>query len=98
MNDNRKDRRKADAVARVDTAAFLKIANAFIDLANQKNETVKATDLHMAMIYATARYNAYVANIVLDVPDHEDFVAEMVKEYTAMLRQHLADPNLKRPA
>ncbi len=94
---NRQARRAADKAATVNTEAFLKLANAFIDLANQKNESVKATDLHMAMMYAAARYNAYVAKVVLDVPNHEEFVAKMVGEYQDMLRQHLADPSLVRP-
>ena len=48
----------------------------------------------MAFLYAAARYNAYVANAILNVPDHEDFVARMTKQYQEMLRQNLADPNL----
>ncbi len=93
---NRRSRRASQKATTVNTAAFLKVANSFIDLANQKNETVKATDLHMALMYAAARYNAYVAKVVLDVPNHEEFVAKMVGEYQDMLRQHLADPSLAR--
>jgi hypothetical protein len=35
---------------------------------------------------------------VLDAPNHEDFVAEMTGRYQEMLRQHLADPSLTKPA
>jgi len=94
---NRKQRRAARAEGHLDTAAFLKVANTFIDLANRQNERVKATELHVAFLYAAARYNAYVANAVLDVASHEEFVKEMVERYTEMLRQHLADPSLAKP-
>ena len=58
-----------------------RIADKFIDLANRENARVKATDLHMALLYAAARYNAHVANVVLAVPDHETFVTQMVEQY-----------------
>jgi hypothetical protein len=91
---NRKQRRAARAEGALDTAGFLKVADRFIDLANRTNQTVNATELHMAFLYAAARYNAYVAKRVLGVENHETFVAEMVTQYTEMLRQHLADPSL----
>jgi hypothetical protein len=95
---NRKQRRAARAAeGALDTAAFLKIANAFIDVANRQNQRVKATDLHMAFLYASTRYSAYVANAILEVPDHEDFVRKMTGQYQEMLRQHLADPALAKP-
>lgn len=94
---NRKQRRAARRHGQLDTAAFVKLADKFIDLANRENERVKATDLHMALLYAAARYNAHVAHAVLEVPDHERFVTEMVEHYRDMLRQHLADPALARP-
>jgi Protein of unknown function (DUF3144) len=67
-------------------------------VANQQNKRVKATQVHHACLYASARYSAYVANIVLGVPNHEDFVREMTAKYQEMLRQHLADPSLAKPA
>ena len=95
---NRKARRAARAMSRgggkFDSAAFLKLADKFIDVANRENATVPATDLHMAFLYAAARYNAYVAKFVLDVAEHETFVKEMTAHYADMLRQHLADPSL----
>ena len=78
----------------LDTTAFLKTADKFIDVANKENEAVKATDLHMAFLFAAARYNAYVANVILEVDDHEADVEHMTGQYREMLRQHLADPNL----
>jgi len=71
---NRQERRAMRAEGHLDTAAFLKVADKFIDLANRENARVKATDRHMAFLYAAARYNAYVAKVVLDVDNHEEFV------------------------
>ena len=95
---NRKQRRAERSEGSLDTAAFLKVADKFIDLANRQNQRVKATDLHLAFLHASARYSAYVANAILDVPNHEDFVKDMTLKYQEMLRQHLADPGLAKPA
>lgn len=98
---NRQSRRAAAAGLRadgqLDNDAFLKLAGKFIDVANRANQSVTATDLHMAFLYAAARYNAHVAKVVLDVPNHEAFVADMTKAYQEMLRQHLADPGIAKP-
>jgi hypothetical protein len=95
---NRKQRRIARTEGHLDTAAFLKLADKFIDVANQQNKRVKATEVHLACLYASARYSAYVANTILGVPKHEDFVREMTAKYQEMLRQHLADPSLAKSA
>ena len=101
--DTEKMNRKARRAARkedgaMDTTAFLKIADKFIDVANRENSKVKATDLHMAFLYAAARYNAYVAKAVVNVDEHEPFVTHMVEQYREMLRQHLADDSLDPPS
>ena len=99
MNDmNRKQRRAARTEGHLDSAAFLKLADKFIDVANQQNKRVNATQVHLACLYASARYSAYVANTILGVPNHEDFVREMTAKYQDMLRQHLAVPSLAKPA
>ena len=99
MNDmNRKQRRAARTEGHLDSPAFLKLADKFIDVANQQNKRVNATQVHLACLYASARYSAYVANTILGVPNHEDFVREMTAKYQEMLRQHLADPSLAKPA
>jgi len=95
---SRNERRAARKEGELDTTAFLKEANKFIELANRENQTVNATDLHMAFLYAAARYNAYVAKAILNVADHEEFVAHMTGQYQDMLRQHLADESLESPA
>jgi hypothetical protein len=93
---NRAQRRAERAGGKLDTAAFLKVADKFIDLANRENQHVIATELHMAVLFAAARYNAHVAKTVMAVEDHESFVDHMTKQYTEMLRQHLADGSLER--
>jgi hypothetical protein len=94
---NRKQRRAARTEGHLDTGAFLKVADKFIDVANRQNQRIKATELHLAFLYASARYSAYVAKAILDAPNHEDFVKEMTVRYQEMLRQHLADPALAKP-
>jgi hypothetical protein len=93
MTRNRKRALRDDGP--LDTPAFLKLADKFIDLANRQNSRVKATDLHVAFLYAAARYNAYVGKSILNVADHEAYVQKMNAQYIEMLRQHLADPALK---
>ena len=95
---NRKERRAARAEGQLDTAGFLEVADSFIDLANRHNRRFNATQLHMAFLFAAARYNAYVAKTVMDVEDHEEFVKKLTAEYQDFLRQHLADDGLSRPA
>ena len=92
---SRKERRAARKKGELDSTAFLKLADKFIDLANRENSRVKATQLHMAFLFAAARYSAYVAKSVTDVDDHEKFVSHMVAQYQEMLRQHLADESLQ---
>ncbi|MEM8743984.1 MAG: DUF3144 domain-containing protein [Pseudomonadota bacterium] len=94
---SRNERRAARKEGELDTTAFLKLADKFIDLANRENQNVKATQLHMAFLFAAARYNAYVAKSVANVEEHEKFVDHMVNQYREMLRQHLADETLEPP-
>ena len=91
---NRKERRAAEAQGKMTEKRFMEIADKFIDVANRQNQTVNATELHMAFLYAAARYNAHVAKNVLDIDQHEPYVAEMLKSYQEMLRNHLADPSI----
>ncbi|MEM9355443.1 MAG: DUF3144 domain-containing protein [Pseudomonadota bacterium] len=93
-NQNRKARRAARAEGQLDTAAFLKVSDRFIDVANRENQKIQATELHMAFLFAAARYNAHVAKNIMRVENHEDFVNQMVEQYREMLRQHMADPSL----
>ena len=93
---NRAERRAARKDGKLDTAAFLKTADKFIDVANRENQRVLATELHMAFLFASARYSAHVAKMVQNVDEHEKFVDHMTKQYQEMLRQHLAAEALYR--
>ena len=91
---NRKQRRAIEATGGLTNRKFMEIADRFVDLANRENRTVNATDLHMAFLYAAARYNAHVCKNVLEEDEHEPYVQEMSKSYQEMLRNHLADPSV----
>ncbi len=91
---NRRERRAAEARGEMTANRFVAVADKFIDVANRENQTVNATDLHRAFLYAASRYNAHVAKNVLNVDEHETFVEEMTKIYQEMLRNHLADPSV----
>ncbi len=91
---NRKQRRAAEARGDMTDRKFMEIADKFIDVANRENDNIEATELHMAFLYASARYNAHVAKNILKIEEHEPFVTEMLKSYQEMLRNHLADPSL----
>ena len=92
---SRKERRaKQSTDGTLTPNAFVEVANKFIDVANRQNASVKATQVHTAFLYGSARYSAFVAKNVLDVENQETFVEEMVKQYADMLRQHLADPSV----
>ncbi len=94
---NRKERLAARKEGQLDTTGFLKVADKFIDMANRENKTVNATQLHMAFLYASTRYSAFVAKTILKVENHEEFVQSMTKDFHEMLRQHLADQDISAP-
>jgi hypothetical protein len=91
---NRRERRGAEASGEMTNKRFMEISDRFIDVANRENKRIPATDLHMAFLYAAARYNAHVGKNVIELEEHEPFVREMVKAYQEMLRTHLADPSI----
>ena len=78
----------------LDNAQFLKVADQFISLANERNRKIVATDLHYALLYAAARYNAHVGKNVMVVEDHQAYIDHMVTQYKDMLREHMADPTV----
>ena len=51
----------------LDSQSFLRVADQFISLANQRNKKIESTELQMVMLYAAARYAAHVGKNVLDV-------------------------------
>ena len=78
----------------LDSQSFLRVADQFISLANQRNKKVEATELQMAMLFAAARYAAHVGKNVIDLDDQEEFIKHMTAQYADMLRGHFADPNV----
>ena len=78
----------------LDSQSFLRVADQFISLANQRNKKIESTELQMVMLYAAARYAAHVGKNVIEVTDHEEFVQHMVAQYTDMLRENMADPTV----
>ncbi len=91
---NRKSRRAAEASGEITEVKMMQIADRFIDVANRENKSINATDLHIAFLYAAARYNAHVGKNVMEIDQHEPFVESMLKTYQEMLRNHLADPSV----
>ena len=79
---------------KLDGETFVRVADQFISLANQRNKKSEATELQMVMLFAAARYAAHVGKNVLESPDQEAFITHMSAQYADMLRGHLADPNV----
>ncbi len=84
----------AEPLSNISPDQFMNIADKFINVANRSNQRVPAVELHMAFLYAAARYSSHVCKNVLEVEDQEKFVSEMTKSYQEMLRNHLADPSV----
>ena len=78
----------------LDGDSFVRLADQFISLANQRNKKVAATDLQLVMMFAAARYAAHVGKNVLAVDEQEKFIDPMTKQYQDMLRTHMADPTV----
>jgi hypothetical protein len=87
-------RAAVNADGRLDEDSFIKLADQFISLANNRNKKVLATELQFVMLYASARYAAHVGKNVIETGDHEQFVDHMTAQYKDMLREHLADPTV----
>ena len=78
----------------LDGDSFVRLADQFISLANQRGKKVAATDLQLVMMFAAARYAAHVGKNVLVVDEQEKFIDHMTKQYQDMLRTHMADPTV----
>jgi len=79
---------------RLDGESFIRVADQFISLANQRNRKIDATELQMVMLFAAARYAAHVGKNVIDLDAQEEFIKHMTAQYADMLRGHFADPNV----
>lgn len=91
--DNSSEEQSSENPGTIDTETFLKVADKFLEVANEQRKTVLATDVHVAFLFAAARYNAHVAKNIAKVEDQEDYIGKMIQTYSDMLRSHMADPN-----
>jgi len=78
----------------LDQEAFLRVADQFISLANDRNKKILATELHFALMYAAARYTAHVGKNVVQTQDQDEWITHMAAQFQDMLRENIADPAL----
>ena len=78
----------------LDQDAFLRVADQFISLANDRNKKILATELHFALMYAAARYTGHVGKNVVKIEDQDDWISHMTAQFQDMLRENMADPAL----
>ncbi len=77
-------------------AEFFDTADRFIDVANEMSRSNEAGPrrISSAMMYATARYNAFIAHLggyKGGETEENDVVAYYLGEYEKVLRKHLGD-------
>ncbi len=77
-------------------AQFIKMADAFIALANQYGQTEEKGKVSAAFLYAAARFNTFV--VASSAPDAAEFagyqekaMAYFAAEYRKMLVEHFGD-------
>jgi hypothetical protein len=72
--------------------AFFALADVFVNTANDMSEDVTPARISAAMMFATARWNAFVAQAQGLPPGEadEETVAYFTAEYERMLRENLA--------
>ena len=78
----------------LDQDAFLRVADQFISLANDRNKKILATELHFALMYAAARYTGHVGKNVVNIEDQDNWIIHMTEQFQDMLRENMADPAL----
>ena len=75
---------------------FLDIANTFIDVANAHCDKLAGAKVSAAMLYAAARFNAFVAagstKSQQELLEQRDAaIAYLVEQYSKMLNEHFGD-------
>lgn len=78
----------------LDQEAFLRVADQFISLANNRNKKILATELHFALMYAAARYTGHVGKNIVNIDDQDKWINHMTAQFQDMLRENMADPAL----
>ena len=74
---------------------FLALADKVIGLANHSSTDMPRAAVHLAFLYAVSRYGVFVWQAKPAGKDGNEFIADMVKRYDAMLHEQLDDPSLK---
>ena len=93
--------RSFDEFSDQEREAFFDLADRFIDLANDAAQDHPAGPRRVsaAMMYATARYNAYIAHLggyEGGEAEEAEVVAYYVEQYEKVLREHLRDALIRR--
>ncbi|MDT8342841.1 MAG: DUF3144 domain-containing protein [Thermohalobaculum sp.] len=78
--------------------AFFDVADQFIAVANRLADEVPSSRISAAMMYATARFNAFLAQTQGVEPGDVDeaTIAYFREEYERMLRENLGQPLVAR--
>ncbi|MEO1459534.1 MAG: DUF3144 domain-containing protein [Pseudomonadota bacterium] len=90
--------KKNNEMSAAESAAFFAMADQFLAVANNAIPDEKASAVSAAMMYATARFNAFVAQ-TQGLPAgevDEDAVVYFRDEYEKMLRENLAQTLINR--
>lgn len=98
---DRKEPRTLNDFSEEELEQFYDVADRFIDLANETAGQISPGPRRVsaAMMYATARYNAYIAHLggyQGGEAEEAEVVEYYVSEYEKVLREHLADALVKR--
>lgn len=75
---------------------FRDIADSFINLANEKSESIQPENIGLAMLFAVSRFNAHV--VALNSDNLESYAKNIelskdffIEKYKGMLEENLAD-------
>lgn len=74
---------------------FLETADKVIGLANHCATEMRKGAVHLAFLYAIARYGVFDWQNSPKAEDADAFIDKMLKRYEAMLREQLGDTKLK---
>ena len=74
---------------------FLETADKAIGLANHAATEMRKEGVHLAFLYAIARYGVFDWQNGPKKEDADAFIAKMLKRYESMLREQLGDTKLK---
>ena len=74
---------------------FMQLADKVIGFANHSATEMRKGAVHLAFLYAVARYGVFDWQNSPRSEDEDAFVAKMLRRYEAMLREQLGDDKLK---